>query len=152
MSKSRILEPKSYVKWAWNLVQSVSLWFVQMRGQQKELRRRGGNDRLFKWGVKDTTNVSEVGHCLILTARLRETQAKEVMLGKKTSFKSSVPKSHKKKKRWIGYIGWHGKVGGGATKTTFFLSSSFFSLWFQWHQTPISNSGSSYIFMCVDLI
>ena len=50
-----------------------------MWGQQKELRRRG-NDRLFK-EVKDTANVSEEGHCLILTARLRETQAKEVMLG-----------------------------------------------------------------------
>lgn len=112
MSKSRILEPKSYVKWAWNLVQSVSLWFlVHMRGQQKELRRRGGNDRLFKWEVKDTTNASEVGHCLILTARLRETQAKEVMSGQINilqKFSSQESQEQEKVDRlyWVAWQSW----------------------------------------------
>ena len=81
------------------------------KGSTEELRRRGGNDRLFKWEVKDTTNVSEVGHCLILTARLRETQAKEVMSGQRNILqKFSSQESQEKEKvdrlYWVAWQSW----------------------------------------------
>lgn len=66
--------------------------------------------------------MSEVGHCLILTARMRDSQRRKEVMGKETIFKFQTQEKEKADREW------NGKVGGGATKTTLFLSPPCLSL------------------------
>lgn len=66
--------------------------------------------------------MSEVGHCLILTARMRDSQGRKEVIGKETIFKFQNQEKEKVDREW------HGKVGGAATKTTLFLSPPRLSL------------------------